>query len=416
MTSETVIVSTNEISRWDNLSRQARRPLLAARRGRTNFSALTIRTQVAVLCGSVICGFTVAAVLAINVVLSFGAPTGNLTTILAGGTTPVAGTTATVSGPLEGVTESQRADLVRGVDATTLGNVRLISVAVLAAALLLAVAGSYALAGFATRPIRTMRDDARLISSNTFGRRLHTPSAGDLTDMAAAFNDLLDRLQRSFDQQRRFAGNAAHELLTPIATMRTAIELDADMSPDAATLLHRNLARLEGVIESLLVLSQEERTGSDEAFEIRPVVEDAITTLQPLADARQVKLRLKPGDSRPVTGEYSALFTCCRNLLDNAIRYNHPGGDVACEILCDSESVTVAVADTGTGIAAADLPHIFERFYRAGRHDTAGHGLGLAIVEHIARQHGGSVTVQSEAGVGSTFRLTLPLAHTAHRR
>jgi signal transduction histidine kinase len=223
--------------------------------------------------------------------------------------------------------------------------------------------------------------------------------------------------------RRDFVANASHELKTPAASIQAAAEtLQAVVGEDPAAAsrfaaqLEREALRLSRIVADLLDLSRLE-SGSDLADRVRL---DALTReeVERFADrAREASISLSITAAEPATVEGSArdLSLLVRNLIDNAVRYTPPNGTVVVHVSIEGPGVHLEVQDSGMGIPNRDLPRVFERFYRVDRarsRGTGGTGLGLAIVRHVAENHGGSVSVTSEIGSGSTFTVLLPVADT----
>ena len=235
--------------------------------------------------------------------------------------------------------------------------------------------------------------------------------ARDVTEAA-----LLDRMRKDF------VANVSHELKTPLAAIRGYAESLAEGGAldDRAT-AERFSARILGqcrrlgaLLDDLLTLSRLEGARSLRAVapvNLRELAAEAVDLVAATARARGLPVTLEPGPSPVVAGDADGLLRLTANLLDNAVKYNRPGGAVRVRLAERADEVTLEVADDGVGIPAAHLPRIFERFYRvdSGRgRDEGGTGLGLAIVKHVAQVHGGRVEVTSEPGVGTTFRVLLP--------
>ena len=219
--------------------------------------------------------------------------------------------------------------------------------------------------------------------------------------------------------RRDFVANASHELKTPAASIQAAAEtLRAVVEDDPAAVqrfaaqLEREALRLSRIVADLLDLSRLE-TGSelDEHVRLDALVREEVERYDDPAREAGVRLAVDAPRAATVTGSARDLSLLVRNLVDNAIRYTRPGGTVEIGVV-DGTEVALVVRDTGVGIPARDLPRIFERFYRVDRarsRETGGTGLGLAIVRHVAENHGGSVTVTSELGAGTTFTILLPM-------
>ncbi len=287
--------------------------------------------------------------------------------------------------------------------------------------------GAYWLAGIALRPVRQMSAAARQISAQTLSTRLPWNGPRDeLQELSEAFNAMLGRLENSFDQQGRFVADAAHELRTPLASLRTNLEVVmadphttlSDYQGMAVT-LERSLTRLEGLIEALLVLTTEERSLVREEILLLPLLEDVLSNLELVARQHQIFLSLnycaREVEEARVCGDGSLIAQLFSNLLENAIRYNHKGGQARVEVCTKNDWVIVQIVDDGVGIKTDEQTHIFERFYRVdssrSRH-KGGAGLGLSLVDYIVRQHRGSLELRSQLGAGTTFRVQLPLVTT----
>ena len=225
---------------------------------------------------------------------------------------------------------------------------------------------------------------------------------------------------RRLDQVRRdFVANASHELKTPAAsiqaaaeTIRTAAGEDPSVIPRFASQLEREAARLSRIVSDLLDLSRlESGSALDESVALDAIVRDEGERFEEPAAEAGVGLSVRAGGIPRVRGSSRDLALLVRNLVDNAIRYTRPGGQVEVDLTADDGEVVLAIVDTGLGIPSRDLPRIFERFYRVDRarsRETGGTGLGLSIVKHVAENHGGRVVVTSELGQGTRFEVRLP--------
>lgn len=307
-----------------------------------------------------------------------------------------------------------------GTSSEVLRSMRIISLVGVGLIAILGGAGGYWLAGRALRPLRQMSRAAQGIGAGSLDTRLASDGPDDeLKELTGAFNAMLARLERAFTQQRRFVSDAAHELRTPLSTLRANVEA-AISNPtrtvedrrEMAEASERSLTRLESLIADLLILATEDRPLSGEEIALGPLLEDVLLDLEPVANGRAVSLRVVGEAEVTVRGEESLLRRAFHNLVENGIHYNHSGGKVELTVQTEDGWAIVKVADTGIGISAEDQPHIFERFYRTGgaraRH-RAGVGLGLAIVADILRRHSGTIVVKSVPGVGSTFTVRLPV-------
>ncbi len=283
--------------------------------------------------------------------------------------------------------------------------------------------GGYWLARKALAPVDRMVATAQEITATRLDRRLEAPNPHDeLGRLVATFNAMISRLERSFDEVRRFTADAAHELRTPLAAMRTEAEV-ALRSPrvpdrDARVLedLLEEIERLSRLVSQMLFLCRED-AGVDPA-EFRPIqldelVHDAADHMQVVAREKGVSLEVVAAEPTTVRGDAVRLRQLVFNLLDNAVKYNTPGGEVIVRTEAQNGRAKVTITDTGIGIPPEHLPHLFERFYRvdpARGPETTGSGLGLSICRSIAEAHGGRVEITSTFGQGTTVTLGLPAA------
>ena len=231
----------------------------------------------------------------------------------------------------------------------------------------------------------------------------------------------LTEVKRTEDVRRDFVANVSHELRTPLAALKSVIETlqggameDRQAGRDFLARADGEVDRLVAMVEELLELSRIESGGIDLAREpIAPasVISSAVERLRPYAEQSGLTLRLDLAeDLPPVTGDAERLERAIVNLVRNGIEFTPKGGQVAVTAAVEDGALVVRVADTGVGIPPADRPRIFERFFKASRARGGGTGLGLAIVKHTVEAHGGSVSVESEEGSGSTFTIRLPYA------
>lgn len=337
------------------------------------------------------------------------------------GSTPVLNSACTVpvslSPPSIAPVTTQSA---RGSIQSLLRDVQLISLIGFVFIGFLGSAISYVVAGIALRPLRQIGQKVQQISAGTLNNRIVPDGPYDeIYDLASAFNTMLDRLEQAFERQSEFVANVAHELRTPLATLRTSIEV---MQSDAqATLdeyraimatLERSLIRLEKVVDNLLILaSHSEGIIAGETIELCPLIEDVLFDLHPIADAQHVTVRLL-GDAETATkGELTLLSLVFKNLIENAIHYNRPGGEVTVTLSQDTDWAIIDVTDTGIGIADEEQARLFERFYRGDRSRSRysrGTGLGLSVVAHIVQKHGGQIKMESTPESGTRVTVWLP--------
>lgn len=287
--------------------------------------------------------------------------------------------------------------------------------------LALAGVGGYALTTRSLAPLSWMAEQARKITGSNLESRLNIGNAADeLTVLAASFNELLSRLDQSFETMRRFVADASHELRTPISVIRG--EADVALSNDrGATEYKESLAiildesrRLSRLVDDLLNLARADAGHvrlQPQDFYFNDLLADCCRSVQALASARHIELECRSAGDAPFRGDEELLRRLVVNLLDNAIRYTPQGGKVSAEAEFCGPDLRIRIADTGVGIPADAAPHIFERFYRADKarsRSDGGFGLGLAIVKWIAESHNGAVELRSKPESGSVFTVTLP--------
>ena len=273
--------------------------------------------------------------------------------------------------------------------------------------------------GRALRPVAAMADAAERIAGESSGSRLPVANPNDeLGRLGRRFNDLLDRLDGTLTQQRRFLADAAHELRTPIARMLAGVELRLGDSPDAGrdreTLeaIHAELGRASSLVDELLQLARAD-AGSDGAILVPgyldDVVTDALAAWEPVARRRRIALTIDVLEEAAARIDARLVARLLGVLVDNALRYTPEGGAVRVRVRRLAGRAVLEVEDTGHGIAPSDRAHVFERFYRgaeARRLAPGGSGLGLAIAAWIAHQHGATIEAMDAASGGALMRVT----------
>jgi heavy metal sensor kinase len=282
-------------------------------------------------------------------------------------------------------------------------------------------AGAWRLTGRALAPVDAMAGAARRITGENLSLRIDARESDDeLGRLAAVLNDMLARLERAFTAARQFGADAAHELRTPLTILKgeIGVALRSAQTPEeyraALESCREEVDRLTALVEDLLFVARAEAGAVDRPagpVDLGLVLDEAEPALRTLAEREGVELALGPRPPAPVGGSEPMLFRLVLNLADNAIKYAGRGGHVAVTLDAANGHAVLAVRDDGPGIAAADLPHIFDRFYRADpARSRGGTGLGLALVRSIVEVHGGRIDVDSTPGRGSCFRVALPLA------
>jgi len=285
---------------------------------------------------------------------------------------------------------------------------------------LLAFVIGYVLAGAALRPINRLRQTAQAIGSERdFSRRVKYDGPPDeVGRLAMTFNDMLAALQSAYQTQRRFVADASHELRTPLTTIRGNLglmQLEPPIGEEDRRAVMNDMVdesdRMIRLVNDLLMLARADagRVPASEPVEVGPLVEDVYRQALLLAPSLVVERGASPSVS--VTADRDALKQALLTLVDNAVKFTPPGGTVRLGVEAESGQASISVSDTGPGILADALPHIFERFYQADTARTGqGTGLGLAIAHTLVEAMGGAIAVESEPGRGSTFTITLPIA------
>lgn len=298
--------------------------------------------------------------------------------------------------------------------------VRIISLIGIGLFALVGSVGAYWIAKQSLRPVSHLSHLAQKIQARTLDQRLPTEGPPDeLKELADAFNGMLARLESAFEQQNRFVADAAHELRTPLAILRTNLEV-AQRDPDItvadykeiSSVLERALSRLEQLVEDLLLLAKGEKELRAAPVKLETLLQEIVQELEPLAQTRHIHLELNIVDPATVMADVSLLGRAVSNLLENGIRYNHAGGSVTMTVRRATHGVELCVEDTGIGIPVEAQPHIFERFYRvdpARSREQGGSGLGLSIAAYVIQLHGGWLRLtKSIPGMGSQFTMWLP--------
>jgi signal transduction histidine kinase len=276
----------------------------------------------------------------------------------------------------------------------------------------------------AQRISKINHDVAAITDGRSLHRRLSMEHGGqEFEELVGTLNAMIARLETSFLGLRRFTADASHELKTPLAVLRADVERAmTDHTPPSERLVAleealQETTRMADLVESLLTLARADEGRFDihkEPVALKPLVQEIYETALILGEGAGVAVNFPFTADVTVMGDPTRLRQLFLNLVTNAIKYTPAGGKVELGVGLHPDNVTFAVRDTGIGIAAADVPHIFERFWRADRarsrlSERGGFGLGLAISQWIAQAHGGTLTASSRLGRGSLFTVTLPL-------
>jgi two-component system, OmpR family, sensor kinase len=306
-----------------------------------------------------------------------------------------------------------------------LAGIRFLSLLLIPVLILAAALGGYALAARSLRPVSTMARRAGEIGASTLHERLPVAGEDELGALARVLNDLLDRLERSFEQQRRFMADASHELRTPTAIVRT--ESEVTLARDARSeeeyrasmeVVRGASHRLTRIVDDIFLLARADAghpVTHPAPLYLDDVVADSVRVVGPLARARGVDIRVSMGDEAPVVGDEHLLGRLVLNLLDNAVKHSPEGGVIDVSLDRGERGWEIAVIDAGPGIPPESAGRIFDRFFRVDTArtrsestTTSGAGLGLAIARRIAELHGGTLRLVSSRPGRTEFMAVIP--------
>jgi len=290
-------------------------------------------------------------------------------------------------------------------------------------AMVLAVFGGLFLANQALSPIDRVTRTAQAISTRDLTKRINYHGPNDeIGRLAKTLDQMLDRLDKGFEQERRFTSDASHELRTPLTALKGRIEVTLNRlrSPeeykDTLAGLGVEVDRLVRLSNSLLYLARLDQAQSNKVWQfeklnLSDLLDSVVESMQPVAELKQLELSGQILPDISIQGNLDQLTRLFLNLLDNAIKYTPEGGRVSVNLIKDNNNANITFSDNGRGIALEHLSHLFERFYRADSDrasNSGGSGLGLAIAYEIARQHGGTLEAESQLGQGTSFKVSLP--------
>jgi signal transduction histidine kinase len=277
----------------------------------------------------------------------------------------------------------------------------------------------------ALRPVSAMAEAARAVEAIELHQRLPVFRTGDeLEELGMSFNALLDRLQESLERQRRFTGDASHQLRTPLTAIQGQVDLALrqDRDPEeyrrVLSLVQRRTGHLRQIVESLLFLARADHEHPALEFEtvdLREWLADHARTWHDTRRSQDLRLEFADGGSHRIRAQPALLSELVDNLLDNASRYSEAGTPIRMTLNQDQSRVLVGIEDEGIGIAEQDIPHIFEPFYRSAQtrlRGSPGSGLGLAIARRLASIFGGTVAASRRRTRGSRFTISFPVAPT----
>lgn len=304
----------------------------------------------------------------------------------------------------------------------SMDHLRLIFFIVIPGGLFLAGCAAYFITSMAFKPMMNMVRTAEKISASSLDARLALPSADDeVRQLGKALNDMIERIDNTFKGQRQFVADASHELRTPLTIIRSELESAARSarSRGVKQSLSASLAELDRMsvmIGDLLVLAKLDAARmklETAAVRLDELVIECVQTARGIAKKRNVKLKVFVGEAVEVSGDHEKLKSVILNLLDNAIKYSGKKSSVTVSLILNQTPgmASIVISDHGIGIPESEQAKVFGRFYRGAkpRSSTDGSGLGLAICQRFVALHGGSISVKSQEGKGSTFTVELPL-------
>lgn len=276
---------------------------------------------------------------------------------------------------------------------------------------------TYFISGHALRPIREFSDKIEEVQAqNLSDSRIEENNVKELNQLGISYNKMLERLSEAFEIQRQFTANAAHELRTPLALMQVQLDLynsashpgnDADTLQTIKMVTEQN-DKLNRMVKTLLDMSELQTVGRDDKIILDAIVEEVLADLEPLAVEKNIKLIGKCEDAT-MTGSDILIYRLVYNLVENAIKYNHPLGQVTVTAYQRNKHVYLSVEDTGSGIPKELRERVFEPFFRVDKsrsRELGGVGLGLAFVREIVRVHDGSICIKSGKTGGTIFEVT----------
>ena len=275
---------------------------------------------------------------------------------------------------------------------------------------------AYFISGHALRPIREFSDQIEAVQAqNLSDSRIEECHVKELNQLGISYNKMLERLSDAFEIQRQFTANAAHELRTPLALMQVQLDLynaaghpgnDADTLQTIQMVTEQN-DKLNRMVKTLLDMSELQTVGRDDRIIVDAIVEEVLADLEPLAQEKNIKL-VGACEDTTMTGSDILIYRLVYNLVENAIKYNHPGGQVTVTACQKEKQVYLSVEDTGSGIPPELRERVFDPFFRVDKsrsRELGGVGLGLALVREIVKVHDGIITIQPNPAGGTIFEV-----------
>ena len=310
------------------------------------------------------------------------------------------------------IQETKEDFLLRSVIATTI-------------IILLSSVCTYFLTKKTLTPLQKLTSEVSQIQAQNLSTQLAVPNSKDeIAQLTSSFNEMLARLDNAFSTQKQFSANAAHELRTPLAVLQTNLEVfEKKQKPEMIeyrqlfTMIKEQTARLSQLVGTLLDMTNLKSVPRTDQVALEELVDEVFCDLDPVAEKAGISIHFDDSSSQDshtdVTGSYVLLYRAVYNLVENAIKYNRPNGSVTVSVKEKNSQVMILVKDTGIGISPENQKKIFDPFFRVDKSRSramGGAGLGLALVDSIAREHGGSVKVLESNEKGSIIALMLPVS------
>ena len=309
------------------------------------------------------------------------------------------------------IQETKEAFLLRSVIATTI-------------IILLSSVCTYFLTKKTLTPLQKLTSEVSQIQAQNLSTQLAVPNSKDeIAQLTSSFNEMLTRLDNAFSTQKQFSANAAHELRTPLAVLQTNLEVfEKKQEPEIVeyrqlfTMIKEQTARLSQLVGTLLDMTNLKSVPRTDQVALEELIDEVFCDLDPVAEKAGISIHFDDSSSQDlhtdVTGSYVLLYRAVYNLVENAIKYNRPHGSVSVSVKQENGQAMVLVTDTGIGISPENQKKIFDPFFRVDKSRSramGGAGLGLALVDSIAKEHRGTVKVQESSETGSTIALMLPV-------
>lgn len=309
------------------------------------------------------------------------------------------------------IQETKEDFLLRSVIATTI-------------IILLSSVCTYFLTKKTLTPLQKLTSEVSQIQAQNLSTQLAVPNSKDeIAQLTSSFNEMLARLDNAFSTQKQFSANAAHELRTPLAVLQTNLEVfEKKQEPEMVeyrqlfTMIKEQTARLSQLVGTLLDMTNLKSVPRTDQVTLEELVDEVFCDLDPVAEKAGISIHFNDSANQDshtdVTGSYVLLYRAVYNLVENAIKYNRPHGSVSVSVKQENGQAMVLVTDTGIGISPENQKKIFDPFFRVDKSRSramGGAGLGLALVDSIAKEHGGTVNVPESSEAGSTIALMLPV-------